>query len=81
MPTKPHRLKALRSAGRVKPVPTAALVDYLSQVAALRVHPGSESTGVRVVYTAMHGVGLARVMDVLGAAGHTDVHPVPEQAR
>ena len=40
--------------------------------------PGA--TGPRVVYTAMHGVGLETVQAVLAEAGFPPVIPVPEQA-
>ncbi len=35
--------------------------------------------GLRVVHTALHGVGAAVVADVLEQAGFADVHPVAEQ--
>jgi len=57
-------------------IPDAVWSDYLDQVMALRVRP---STGIRAVYTAMHGVGWAPLKQVLTAAGHTDVHPVAAQ--
>ncbi|MFC5380211.1 phospho-sugar mutase [Aquipuribacter nitratireducens] len=50
---------------------------YAGTVAALAV-PGPRD--LRVVTTAMHGVGDALLRDVLGRAGFTDVTPVPEQA-
>ncbi len=59
-----------------EPIPGSAWSDYLDRVMALRVRP---STGVRAVYTAMHGVGWRPLSRVLAAAGHTDVHPVPSQ--
>jgi phosphomannomutase len=70
-------LEAARAEGVVRAVPEAALADYLAQVAALRVH---RENGLRIVYTAMHGVGRRLIEQVLGAAGHADLHLVAEQA-
>jgi len=58
-------LDALRRAGRVEVPPAQVLKDYLTAVDRLRVH---RVTGARLVYTAMHGVGLRLVEAVLGAA-------------
>ena len=68
---------AARAEGLVRPVPPAVLQTYLEKVAALRVH---HETGVRIVYTAMHGVGKRLIEQVLLPAGHTDLHLVAEQA-
>ena len=57
-------------------IPDAVWSDYIDRVLALRVRP---STGVRAVYTAMHGVGWIPLHAILSAAGHTDIHAVPEQ--
>ena len=62
--------------GAAEPIPSAVWSDYLDKVMALRVRP---LTGIRAVYTAMHGVGWAPLSRVLQAAGHTDVHAVPSQ--
>ena len=62
--------------GSPEPIPAEAWSDYLDRVMALRVRP---STGIRAAYTAMHGVGWDPLKKVLSAAGHTDIHPVPEQ--
>jgi phosphomannomutase len=64
------------SGQRPEAVPSAVWSDYLDRVVSLRVRP---TTGVRAVYTAMHGVGWAPLQMVMNAAGHTDVHPVKEQ--
>ena len=40
----------------------------------------SGPTNVRIVYTAMHGVGLPSIREVLTCHGYTDFHPVAEQA-
>jgi phosphomannomutase len=66
----------LAPADSVDPLPQAIIDAYFADIAALRVH---RETGARIVYTAMHGVGGPAVLRALGEAGHTDVHPVPEQ--
>lgn len=53
------------------------LDGYVTRVASYRTSPAP--SGVRVVFTAMHGVGAATALRVLAAAGVPDVHPVPEQ--
>jgi phosphomannomutase len=70
-------MAAARAANLVRPVPESALTAYLSKVAALRVH---HTNGLRIVYTAMHGVGRRLIEQVLLPAGHTDLHLVAEQA-
>jgi phosphomannomutase len=52
--------------------------EYVRQLLALRLSPGV-GTDLRIVYTALHGVGGRWVREVLGAAGFTDVHAVAEQ--
>jgi phosphomannomutase len=55
------------------------IVDaYVRAVAGL-VGPGPRA--LRIVHTAMHGVGTATVRAVLDAAGFHDVEPVPQQAQ
>ena len=49
---------------------------YLARVAG-QVAPATE---LRIVHTAMHGVGSAVALSALRRAGFADVHPVPEQA-
>jgi phosphomannomutase len=68
---------ALDRSAEVPRVPVEVLAAYLDEVLALRVH---ESTGARIVYSAMHGVGTARIEDVMGRAGHADLHLVAAQA-
>jgi len=63
--------------GTISPVPEAARARYLEAIDALRVH---RSTGARVVYSAMHGVGRDLLVLAMHGAGHTDLHVVPEQA-
>ena len=69
-------LEALQGEGLVQAPHPTAWTDYLDRVLALRVHT---ETGVRAVYTALHGVGGDVVVRVLRAAGHEDVHPVAAQ--
>ncbi|MBT3223605.1 MAG: phospho-sugar mutase, partial [Proteobacteria bacterium] len=57
-------LGELRAQKRVLPIPEWVAGDYLDRVLALRVH---KETGVRAVYTAMHGVGWEMVQTVCRA--------------
>ncbi|WP_277051261.1 phospho-sugar mutase [Ruania albidiflava] len=41
---------------------------------------GAAAADLRIVHTAMHGVGSAVALEALRRAGFPDVHPVPEQA-
>ncbi|MBL8922150.1 MAG: phospho-sugar mutase [Myxococcaceae bacterium] len=50
---------------------------YLDAILALR--PTRQTAGLSTVYTAMHGVGGALVLQVMKEAGFTAVTPVPEQ--
>lgn len=53
------------------------LVDaYVEQVRLLAAGPG---VPLKIVYTAMHGVGAEVLTKVFTAAGYTDLVPVPEQ--
>lgn len=58
------------------PIPENTWSEYIDRVLSLRVRP---NTGVRAVYTAMHGVGWRPLKAILDAAGHTDLHPVKAQ--
>lgn len=69
-------LDLLRERGQVQPVPPAQLDAYVQQVLALRVRP---SRGLKVVYTALHGVGWPTLRRVLLAAGHDEPLAVPAQ--
>ena len=60
----------------VEPLPDA-VVDAYRAAALSRVPP--PAVPIRIATTAMHGVGGALLGELLAAAGHTDVHPVPEQ--
>lgn len=78
---------AARIAATTAPVPRAddgwtVLGDevraaYVDRVVS-RAAPGPRD--LRIVHTALHGVGGRLVEEVLGRAGFTDVHPVPSQA-
>lgn len=59
-----------------QPIPDSVWSDYIDRVMALRVRP---CTGIRAVYTAMHGVGWQPLKAILDAAGHTDIHAVAAQ--
>ncbi|HSI30229.1 MAG TPA: hypothetical protein VK951_02755, partial [Miltoncostaeaceae bacterium] len=79
-------IDAVAADGRVTPEGTApAPVEAVDQAvtaayraAALRRVP-SPPASVRLATTAMHGVGGALLGELLAAAGHDDVHPVPDQ--
>lgn len=60
-----------------EPVPPDVLDAYVRDVSGLRVR-GPDRT-VRIAYTPLHGVGRDTLLRVLAAAGHIDVHVVPEQ--
>ncbi|MEC8423183.1 MAG: phospho-sugar mutase, partial [Myxococcota bacterium] len=61
---------------RIQPVPAEVDAAYERKVLALRVH---SETGIKAVYTAMHGVGWAWMDRIARAAGHAPLVPVPEQ--
>ncbi len=54
-----------------------SIVDAYRTATLGRVPP--PAVPIRIATTAMHGVGGALLAELLAAAGHTDVHPVPEQ--
>lgn len=54
---------------------------YVAATASLGQPPAGGGAGPKVVYTAMHGVGLETVEAVLAAAGFAPVVAVPEQAQ
>ncbi|WP_375480113.1 phospho-sugar mutase [uncultured Jatrophihabitans sp.] len=78
---------AIRAVGASRAIPLAddavtvlgdQLVDrYVEQVVALAA---DGPRGLRIVHTAMHGVGSEIAGRVLAAAGFADVSPVPQQA-
>lgn len=61
----------------VEPLPHA-IVDAYATATLGRVPP--PAAAIRIATTAMHGVGGALLAELLAASGHTEVHPVPEQA-
>ncbi|NDK89176.1 phospho-sugar mutase [Gordonia desulfuricans] len=67
-----------RSTEHVEPVADEVVEAYVSRMASHRRDP--EPSRVRVVLTAMHGVGGATALRVLDAARITDVHVVAAQA-
>ncbi len=68
-----------RKAGLVTDVEPSVLAAYDDAVAALRFG-GRARRDLRIVYTAMHGVGNKFALRALARAGFTDVFSVPEQA-
>jgi len=68
---------ALQQPG-VQPVSAELVEDYFRDVAALRP-PGAPARELSIVYTPLHGVGADAVERVLGEAGFTNLHVVPEQ--
>ncbi|WP_298582602.1 phospho-sugar mutase [uncultured Kocuria sp.] len=58
-------------------LPRSVEQDYLDAV--VPAAPGAERS-LRIVLTAMHGVGGRTTTEALRRAGLADVHPVPEQA-
>ncbi len=60
----------------VEPLPES-IVDAYRAATLGRVPP--PAVPIRIATTAMHGVGGALLAELLAAAGHADVHPVPEQ--
>jgi phosphomannomutase len=84
-----HIRKAAAASVDVAEMPNAAVstwgddlrAEYLAGVQ--RIDPGTSSnllrSKLRIVYTAMHGVGAQTMLAAFALAGFTDVHPVPEQ--
>ena len=68
---------AARKAGLWKDVAPSLERAYFDAILALRVHRKAE--GLKVVYTAMHGVGGRFVLQALKEAGFDAVTPVAEQ--
>jgi phosphomannomutase len=68
-------LDEARASGRVTAVPAALTTEYRDAVLAL--DPDPAGAPLRIVYTAMHGVGAALATDVLARRG--EVFSVPAQ--
>jgi phosphomannomutase len=66
-----------RRKGLFHDVKDAVTRAYLDAILALRV--SRQTDGLSIVYTAMHGVGGALVLQALQEAGFTAVSPVPQQ--
>ena len=60
----------------VEPLPASIVATYRTTTLG-RVPP--PAVPIRIATTAMHGVGGTLLGELLAAAGHADVHPVPEQ--
>jgi len=67
----------LVKAGLVKPVPISVRTAYFDEIMGERV--GCGAVPIKIVYTAMHGVGFQTMKEALDAAGFNDLHPVSEQ--
>ncbi|MGC6416203.1 MAG: phospho-sugar mutase [Bradymonadia bacterium] len=64
--------------GRLLSIPDSVQNDYFESVQKLRVYSGP--TPLKLVYSAMHGVGRASVERVLAEGGYANVHSVEAQA-
>ena len=66
---------------RIHRVDDAVIEAYFAGVAALdtRTSDSTARAKLRIVYTAMHGVGGASMLRIFDEAGFTDVEPVVEQ--
>lgn len=64
----------------VDTVPADLFERYLAEIGAVRsAELGGTSSGLKIVYTPMHGVGGRFVVEALEHFGYTQVHPVEEQ--
>ena len=70
-------IEALRNKGVVRPVKPSVRSTYFDEIMNERV--GEKNADLRVVYTAMHGVGYRTIREALTRAGYDDLHPVVEQ--
>jgi phosphomannomutase len=69
-----------RKRGLVSTVADGVIAAYDREIDALRFGPAPRRD-MRIVYTAMHGVGNKHALGALSRAGFTDVFSVPEQAQ
>jgi len=69
-----HRL----GAPGAESIPREMTQRYIAEVMALRSTPSGPSE-LRIVYTALHGVGAACMLEVLRRAGYSELFPVAEQ--
>ncbi len=70
-------LEELREAGVVLSIPATSNENYIKEVDALRCYNGP--TDIKIVYTAMHGVGRAATEPLLRSHGYNDIEMVAEQ--
>lgn len=70
-------LEALRQSGVVREVTPDVRSAYFEEILAERV--SDKSVDLRIVYTAMHGVGYLTIKEALTRAGYQDLHPVEQQ--
>ncbi len=69
--------EVVRDSANITPVGDDLIEAYAARMASHR--RGASPSTVRLVLTAMHGVGAGTALDVLRRAQVGDVHPVPEQ--
>ncbi|HEY6725487.1 MAG TPA: phospho-sugar mutase [Polyangiaceae bacterium] len=74
-PWPPEHALGLPGAERIPPQLSKR---YVAELMALRSAP-SGSSELRIVYTALHGVGAAHMLEVLRQAGYGEVFPVNQQ--
>ena len=67
----------LTAQGLVSSVPEHVHQSYFDEISDLRVYDGP--TDIRIVYSAMHGVGTKSVQHALSINGYDQFLPVPEQ--
>lgn len=70
-------LESLRQTELVRPVPTEVREHYFREILAERV--GVAGAPIKVVYTAMHGVGYKTMQTALNMANYHDIYPVADQ--
>ncbi len=70
-------LDTLKRAGVVRSVNPLVRAAYFEEILAERVN--EKNADLRLVYTAMHGVGYLTVKEALTRAGYDDFHPVEQQ--
>jgi phosphomannomutase len=74
----PSVSEAERGHPGVEPVAAELVDDYYRDVARSRP-AGAPARDLRIAYTPLHGVGAPAIERVLGEAGFTELHVVPEQ--
>jgi phosphomannomutase len=66
-------------AGEVVPVEASVEREYLAGVLRVAQSDGAKDLNLKIVYTALHGVGAKLVLEALAQAGYTAVDSVGEQ--